>query len=142
MPNAKVYASDISQKALEIARRNANNNCVEINFINSNMFENIHEKFDIIVTNPPYIKTMDIANLSKNVQAEPKLALDGGIDGLKFYKIISKEIHKYLNKNGTLLMEIGYDQRVEVAKLFKNSICIKDYANNDRVVIWNHSQEM
>lgn len=142
LPNAKVYASDISQKALEIARKNANNNCVEINFINSNMFENIHEKFDIIVTNPPYIKTMDIANLSKNVQAEPKLALDGGIDGLKFYKIISKEIHKYLNKNGTLLMEIGYDQRVEVAKLFKNSKCIKDYANNDRVVIWSHSQEM
>lgn len=142
LPDASVFASDISQKAIDIAKVNAHKNNVKVNFIHSNMFENIQEKFDIIVTNPPYIKTNDILKLSKNVQAEPMLALDGGDDGLKFYKIISKEIHKYLNKNGTLLMEIGYDQAIAVTKLFKNSKCIKDYCNNDRVVIWNHFQEM
>lgn len=141
LPNAKVYASDISKNALEIAKINAEKNNVKINFINSNMFENIKEKFDIIITNPPYIKSDEIVKLSKNVQAEPKLALDGGEDGLKFYKIIAKEVSNYLNKDGTLLMEIGFDQGKVVAELFENSKCIKDYENNDRVVIWNHSQE-
>ena len=141
LPNAKVYTSDISKNALEIAKINAEKNNVKINFINSNMFENIKEKFDIIITNPPYIKSDEIVKLSKNVQAEPKLALDGGEDGLKFYKIIAKEVSNYLNKDGTLLMEIGFDQGKVVAELFENSKCIKDYANNDRVVIWNHSQE-
>ena len=101
------------------------------------MFENIHEKFDIIVSNPPYIKSEEIEKLSKEVQNEPKLALDGGKDGLKFYKIISREIKNYLKENGTLLMEIGYDEANEVMKLFENSTCIKDYANNDRVIVWN-----
>ena len=141
LPNAKVYASDISKKALDVAKLNAEKNNVKINFICSNMFENIKDKFDIIVTNPPYIKSNEIAKLSKNVQKEPKLALDGGEDGLKFYKILAKEIFKYLNEYGTLLMEIGFDQGKVVAELFKGSKCIKDYANNDRVVIWNHSQE-
>lgn len=141
LPNAKVYASDISKKAIDIAKINAEKNCVKIDFINSDMFENIQEKFDIIVTNPPYIKTDEIEKLSRNVHAEPKLALDGGVDGLEFYKIISKEVKKYLNEHGTLLMEIGFDQGKVVAELFEGSKCIKDYANNDRVVIWNHSQE-
>ena len=141
LPNTKVYASDISKSAIDIARINAKKNNVKINFISSNMFENIKEKFDVIVTNPPYIKSDEIAKLSKNVQTEPKLALDGGEDGLYFYKKIIKEVKKYLNKDGTLLMEIGFDQGKVVAELFDKSKCIKDYANNDRVVIWNHSQE-
>lgn len=137
LPDVKIFASDISEKALEVARKNAKNNNVEIEFIKSDMFENIHEKFDIIVSNPPYIKSEEIEKLSKEVQNEPKLALDGGKDGLKFYKIISKEIKNYLKENGTLLMEIGYDEANEVMKLFENSTCIKDYANNDRVIVWN-----
>ena len=137
LPDVKIFASDISEKALEVARKNAKNNNVEIEFIKSDMFENIHEKFDIIVSNPPYIKSKEIEKLSKEVQNEPKLALDGGKDGLKFYKIISKEIKNYLKENGTLLMEIGYDEANEVMKLFENSTCIKDYANNDRVIVWN-----
>lgn len=137
LPDVKIFASDISEKALEVARKNAKNNNVEIEFIKSDMFENIHEKFDIIVSNPPYIKSEEIEKLSKEVQNEPKVALDGGKDGLKFYKIISREIKNYLKENGTLLMEIGYDEANEVMKLFENSTCIKDYANNDRVIVWN-----
>ncbi len=133
----QVYASDISDKALEVAKKNAKTNDVHINFINSNMFENINEKFDIIVSNPPYIETETIGKLSKDVQQEPNIALDGGFDGLEFYKIIAIEYEKYLNDNGTLLLEIGYNQKQSVTELFRNrnAECIKDLAQNDRVII-------
>ena len=133
----QVYASDISDKALEVAKKNAKTNDVHINFINSNMFENIDEKFDIIVSNPPYIETETIGKLSKDVQQEPNIALDGGFDGLEFYKIIAIEYEKYLNDNGTLLLEIGYNQKQSVTELFRNrnAECIKDLAQNDRVII-------
>lgn len=133
----QVYASDISDKALEVAKKNSKKNDVHINFINSNMFENIDEKFDIIVSNPPYIETETIKKLSKDVQQEPHIALDGGFDGLEFYKIIASEYEKYLNDNGTLLLEIGYNQKQSVIELFinRNVECIKDLAQNDRVII-------
>lgn len=135
--NVQVYASDISDKALEVAKKNSKKNDVHINFINSNMFENIDEKFDIIVSNPPYIETETIKKLSKDVQQEPHIALDGGFDGLVFYKIIASEYEKYLNDNGTLLLEIGYNQKQSVIELFinRNVECIKDLAQNDRVII-------
>ena len=100
------------------------------------MFKNIKGKFDIIVSNPPYIKSNIIKNLDVQVQNEPRVALDGGQDGLKFYQIIRNNIDKYLNKDGMLLMEIGYDQKGQVQKMFENSKCLKDLANNDRVIIW------
>lgn len=133
----QVYASDISDKALEVAKKNSKKNDVHINFINSNMFENIDEKFDIIVSNPPYIETETIKKLSKDVQQEPHIALDGGFDGLEFYKIIASEYEKYLNDNGTLLLEIGYNQKQSVTELFinRNVECIKDLAQNNRVII-------
>lgn len=133
----QVYASDISDKALEVAKKNSKKNDVHINFINSNMFENIDEKFDIIVSNPPYIETETIKKLSKDVQKEPHIALDGGFDGLEFYKIIASEYEKYLNDNGTLLLEIGYNQKQSVTELFinRNVECIKDLAQNNRVII-------
>lgn len=133
----QVYASDISDKALEVAKKNSKKNDVHINFINSNMFENIDEKFDIIVSNPPYIETETIKKLSKDVQQEPHIALDGGFDGLEFYKIIASEYEKYLNDNGTLLLEIGYNQKQSVTELFinRNVECIKDLAQNDRIII-------
>ena len=142
IPQIKVYASDISEKALEISKINANNNNVEINFIKSDMFKNINEKFDIIVSNPPYIKTSEISKLSKDVQNEPVLALDGGEDGLKFYRLISEQINDYLKSDGILMMEIGFDQANQVKSIFKNAKIIKDYAKNDRVVIWNRSQKV
>lgn len=139
--NAKVYASDISKKALEIAKLNAKNNDTDIIFIESDMFQNINnKKFDIIVSNPPYIETKEIENLPKDVQNEPAIALNGGEDGLKFYKIIRDEAYKYLNKNGKILLEIGYNQKDIVEKLFsdnkyyKNIESYKDLSNIDRII--------
>ena len=141
LPSVQVFASDISEKALEIAKTNAKKNDVQIKLIESNMFENINEKFDIVVSNPPYIKTDEITKLSNQVQNEPRLALDGGKDGLDFYRIIQKNIKNYLYENGMLLMEIGYDQGQAVASMFKNSKLVKDYAGKDRVIMWNLIRE-
>ena len=141
LPSVQVFASDISKKALEIAKTNAKKNDVQIKLIESNMFENINEKFDIVVSNPPYIKTDEITKLSNQVQNEPRLALDGGKDGLDFYRIIQKNIKNYLYENGILLMEIGYDQGQAVASMFKNSKLVKDYAGKDRVIMWNLIRE-
>lgn len=137
------WASDISNKALQIAKLNAEKNLVhrKISFIESDMFENINEKFDVIVSNPPYIKTDVIETLDAEVQNEPHLALDGGYDGLKFYKIIIENATKFMNDGGMLFLEIGYDQRGSVIELLKQNgnyydiSCIKDYGGNDRAII-------
>lgn len=135
--NAKVFGSDISKKALEIARKNAKNNMVNVEFILSDMLENIKESnFDIIVSNPPYIKTDVITTLSKEVQKEPIIALDGGEDGLLFYKKIANNYKKYIKNKGFLLLEIGYDQADKVKELFTEDVkVIKDLSGNDRVII-------
>lgn len=141
--NCKVYAVDISSGALEVAKKNAVKNGVDkkINFIISNMFEqiNCNEKFDIIISNPPYIETKTISTLSIQVQKEPKIALDGGVDGLDFYRNILMNSKKYLKENGTIAMEIGYNQKKAVTDLFKNQYknvyCKKDLSGNDRVII-------
>lgn len=132
--DAKIYASDISKKALDVAKKNDKNN--EIKYIQSDMFENIQGEFDMIVSNPPYIREDVIHTLSKDVQNEPHIALSGGQDGLKFYKIIRDNIDKYLKKGGYLLMEIGYDQKQELLQLFEDSQCVQDLSGNDRVIIW------
>jgi len=139
LEDCTITASDISDKALEVAQNNAELNNVKIILKKSNLFENIVEKFDIIVSNPPYIATDTIPTLSKEVQNEPVLALDGGVDGLDFYRKIIELSRDYLNNNGKIFLEIGYDQADEVKKLFeenkyKNIEVIKDYGGNDRVV--------
>ena len=130
---------DISEKALEIAKMNAKSNDVNVKFFFSNMFENVEGKFNVIVSNPPYIESETILGLTKDVQNEPMLALDGGIDGLDFYRIIAQNVDKYLEKNGVLLLEIGYNQRDTVTKLFESKFekieCIKDLGGNDRVLV-------
>ena len=142
--NANLYASDISKKALKIARRNAESNGVydRIQFFESDLFKNIPKmKFDIIVTNPPYIRSGDIAKLDKEVQSEPKIALDGGIDGYDFYRKILGKAYDYLKYNGYLCMEIGYDQRefimdiIEYEKRYNNTYCKKDLYDNDRIIV-------
>lgn len=141
--NTKVTLVDISKEAIEIAKKNAIQNGVEnkVTFIQSDMFENVKGKFDIIVSNPPYIKTDIIQTLDKQVQNEPHIALDGGEDGLDFYKMLINEAHKYLKKDGKIFLEIGYDQKQEVESLAKQSKhykkieTIKDLSQNDRVII-------
>lgn len=141
--NSTVTATDVSKEALEIARKNANLNNVNIEFIESNLFDKLTERsFDIILSNPPYIETDIIKTLEKDVQAEPHLALDGGKDGLEFYKKILNEAHKHLKTNGYLMLEIGYNQGNAVINLEHKNLKlitkqpIKDLAGNDRVVIF------
>lgn len=138
--NATIYASDISNEALDIARKNAVINNVEVSFIESDMFENISEKFDIIVSNPPYIESDVIQKLSEEVKNEPLLALDGGKDGLNFYRILAENAKKYLESDGILAIEIGYNQKDAVVKIleeygWKNVYSKKDFGNNDRIVV-------
>ncbi len=141
--NVKIYMSDISEKALEIAQRNINKNKVEekCELVTSDMFENIYSKYDIIVSNPPYIESEEIKILPKEVRNEPIIALDGGFDGLDFYRIIANEAYKYLKEDGILALEIGYNQKEKVIDLlnktgkYKDIYCKKDLGGNDRVVI-------
>jgi len=140
--NKQIYASDISDSAINIAKNNAKNNNSNIVFIKSDLFENIQNyKFDIIVSNPPYIKTKDIKNLSKQVQNEPNIALDGGDDGLYFYKTIAKHAANNMNKSGFLCLEIGFDQAEQVIEIlkkeknYKNIEVIKDLSGNNRCII-------
>ena len=141
---SNITAVDISSKALNVAKLNAKNNEVEdrITFVESDLFKNLKkEKYDIIVSNPPYIKKEVLKKLDKEVQKEPKLALDGGYDGLDFYRKIINKAEEYLKFNGYLCFEIGYDQKEDVENLLKeqekyiNITCKKDLCDNDRVVI-------
>ncbi len=144
IPNPRIVATDISKKALEIARHNAKLNGVmdNIDFMESNLFDKIKNiKFDIIVSNPPYIETNVIPTLPKDVRQEPTIALDGGKDGLDFYRKIYDKGHEYLNKEGYLCVEIGYNQRESVKKIIEkqqkyiNTYCRKDLCENDRVIV-------
>ena len=141
---SEITATDISADALRVAKKNATINGVEnqITFVESNLFENIiKEKYDMIVSNPPYIKKDVIKKLDKEVQKEPIVALDGGYDGLKFYKKIAEEAYQYLKFGGYLCFEIGYDQKEEVIQIiemqekYNNTYSKKDLCDNDRVIV-------
>ena len=112
----------------------------DVKVVKSDLFENVEGKFDFIVSNPPYIESSVIETLDDEVKLnEPILALDGGDDGLDFYKKIVEEAPNYLNKGGKLYFEIGYNQAESLKDLmkdnFKNVKVYKDYGNNDRVVV-------
>ncbi len=124
--NATVTAVDVSENALETAKENAKINGAEINFVLSNMFENVAGEFDVILSNPPYIKSGDIPSLQKEVTKEPILALDGGEDGLNFYKILAENSYKFLKNNGKIYMEIGINQDEQVIEIFKVTNLYKD----------------
>ena len=117
--NICVDASDISEAALSIDEENAKLHEAKINFFKSDIFEQVDKKYDIIVSNPPYIKSEDIAKLDREVREyDPLNALDGGEDGLIFYRRIIKEAPSFLNRGGTVLFEIGCDQGADVLSLF------------------------
>lgn len=141
---SEITAIDISRDALKVAIKNAKENAVEgqITFLESNLFENLpEEKYDMILSNPPYIPKEEIQNLDKQVQQEPLIALDGGWDGLDFYRKIIKDGYRYLKYRGYLCLEIGYDQKEQVIDLldkekqYGKPHCVKDLYGNDRVVI-------
>lgn len=131
-----VTMADISPACLETAAKNAERNGISARVLHSDLFDGIEGKFDLIVCNPPYIPTGVLPTLSDEVKREPMLALDGGADGLDFYRRIAAEYQKYLNKNGALVLEIGFDQGESVPMLFrgKRVKVIKDLNLKDRCV--------
>ena len=144
--DCQVYSLDISDKALSIGLKNAVSNEVEdkINFIKSNIFSGIEDKgleLDVIVSNPPYIRRADIETLHTQVKDyEPYIALEGGEDGLNFYRDITRESVKYLKDKGILAFEVGHDQAEDVSEILKhngytNIYTKKDLQGIDRVVI-------
>lgn len=131
---------DLSEKALDIAKKNAALLDAKVDFIQSDLYQNVIGTFDIIVSNPPYIPTNEIKELMEEVRVhEPLLALDGKEDGLFFYREITKNLHHYLNPGGYVFFEIGYNQGMEVSHMLQeigmDEICVRqDFAGLDRVV--------
>lgn len=134
--NVSVTAADVSDAAIMLAKENANLNSVDVNFIVSDLFKNVHGRYNIIVCNPPYIKSTEIPYLQREVREhEPRVALDGGEDGLEFYRRLASEVKSYLTKDGMLIMECGEGQTTEILQIFPRrdyAIVLKDLAGVER----------
>ena len=145
--NCDVTLVDISREALAEAQNNYNYNVAkgkefscQPHFVLSDMFDNVHDTYDIIISNPPYIPSLDCQTLEKEVtDYDPLLALDGGEDGLDFYRIIAKNGSNYLKENGKIYLEIGIGQREDIENIFDNqgfeTKVIPDYSGIDRFII-------
>ncbi len=142
-PDARIYATDVSAKALKYARDNAERNTIgNVTFLKGSLFIPVveHMPFDLITANPPYISTSDIAGLQREVREwEPLKALDGGEDGLDFYRKILSKAQVFLKEEGWIFFELGFGQSETVAEIaahagFKNIELIKDFAGIDRVL--------
>jgi len=148
IPNCSIIAVDISEEALEVAHHNADVNAVghKIKFILRDIYSYLRQsleeniKFDLIISNPPYIATSKLAQLPKDVQREPRIALDGGDDGLKFYEIIIQYGYQILKSDGFLMLEIGDEQSGRIKTMFKkypqyqNVHLHKDYIGTNRII--------
>ncbi len=136
--SCKMTAVDISGEALALAKENATANEADVLFIQSDLFSRIRGRFDLIITNPPYIPSAEIERLQTEVKDyEPRLALDGGADGLDFYRRIAANASKYINRGGLLIMEVGAGEAQEVVKLFKGhsyAIIGQDFNGVERYV--------
>lgn len=135
-----VTCADVSSDALKVAKKNAKNLKASVRFVESDMFEKINGKYAVIVCNPPYIESATIETLDTNVKDyEPRIALDGGEDGLKFYRILAEHAPAHLQKGGALIAEIGYNQGEAVSALMREKFTsvevLKDYGGNDRIVV-------
>lgn len=153
LSDVKITATDTSQKALEIAKFNAckHNVADKIDFVLSDLFTNYQlpalpagrpiTNYDVIISNPPYIPTALISTLQPEVQYEPRIALDGGPDGLEFYRRLSREAGIYLKKEGFLILETGFNQMQAVKNILQNEAkfeiieIVRDYNNIERVVV-------
>lgn len=147
LPSINVSMSDISKEALEIAKENTNLHNVEIDIILSDLFNNIDGEFDMIVSNPPYIKRDEILELSEEVRMyDPIISLDGGIDGLDFYKRIAEQAKPHLKDNGLVAFEIGYDEGKDIKNIlskegYVNIEIKKDYSGLDRIVFATYKKD-
>ena len=146
VPGAEVTLSDISSGALEVVRRNAHELNAEVTVKQGDLFKAIgREKYDLVVSNPPYIRTEDMAALQREVQFEPALALEAGLDGLDFYRRIASEVQDHLNPGGCVYLETGYDQAQDVLRLLQDAGAwqecgiIKDLNGIERIV-WARSE--
>lgn len=146
LPEANVSAVDISKEALIVAKENANILNVQINFIEGNMLEPLNDKYDVLISNPPYLKKDDKID-EVVIENEPEIALFGGEDGLKFYKEILINAHKVLKDKNMMAFEINFDQKEEIIKIAKDYFpkakieCFKDDNNFDRYIyIFNNCE--
>ena len=146
LPDVEIIATDISRKAIALARHNAqlNNVADKIKFLNADLFMSYELSamdYDIILSNPPYIPLAEIKKLQPEISYEPSIALDGGLDGLDFYRKVSKHAPPYLKNGGYLIMEMGFGQKSSIENIFKrledlNILeVVKDYSNIDRIII-------
>lgn len=137
-PNWDVTISDISQKALLVAQKNSEALLANVDIVQSDLFAKLKDKYDVIVSNPPYIAYSEISLMDKSViEHEPKKALFAEEDGLYFYRKIAQELPKYLREDGSLYLEIGFKQGKQVVDLFKGIGQVelkKDFYENDRMV--------
>lgn len=144
----RVDAIDLSPEALQMAEENARRQQAKVFFWQSDLFEHVTEKYDIIVSNPPYISSGELDSLMPEVREhEPRMALDGGQDGLDYYRKIAEQSGSYLSTGGMVWLEIGYDQREAVCGLFRKKDfhqveCFTDLSGRDRIVraVWNGSE--
>lgn len=140
LKDSKIIGVDISKNVIDLANENKIKlNINNVEFKESDIFSNIDEKFDIIVSNPPYINKEDFEKLDKKLYYEPQNALYGGEDGLYFYKKIIKNAKNFLNKNGKIYLEIGYDQKDSISNLleeygYKQIKSYKDFNDFDRII--------
>ena len=132
----QITASDISEGALALAKENAQWNGADVTFVQSDLFENLDGEYDLVISNPPYIPTATVQTLQREVRDfEPHLALDGGEDGLDIYRRIAQQAQKHIRAGGSLLMEVGEGEAMDVAKLFpQKSMIAKDFNGVDRYV--------
>jgi len=146
LPHIKLTATDISHKVIEIAQYNArlNNVINQIKFIRGDLFDTYDLRlntYDLIVSNPPYIPNLEINNLQSEIKYEPRIAIDGGVDGLDFYRRIIRDCQDYLKEGGFLIMEMGFGQSMRIKEIFSASEkfkiveIVKDYNNIERVIV-------
>lgn len=148
VPDAKVTLSDVSPGALEVARRNAHELNVDVNLRHGDLFKAVgREKFDLIVSNPPYIRSSELSALQAEVRHEPMLALDGGLDGLDFYRRIAEEAPSHLARGGSVYLEVGAGEARDVLQYMQEYLAVessgilKDLNGVERVVWVKTKQE-